>query len=155
MASHPRLIRQRHSHDCAIASLAMVMGVSLDEARAAFERVYPGATAKGQAVTEGITHWETDNVLAEEGFAICRIWCGAKGNRYEPWPPPPFADVHLVQVVLVNGGHVVVLLRDGTVLDPAQDAPTTLADPRFVAINYVAGVVRIAKPELTRTRAVA
>lgn len=136
-------VRQEHSHDCGIACMAMVMGVSLEEARAAYERRYPGATANGRGITQGITDVELDVVLAEEGYATARLYSGTKDRPRTPWPPRPWADAHIACVLLANGGHFVVLLRDGTVLDPAHDEPTTLADPRFTSVQHVAGVVRL------------
>lgn len=117
------LVRQQHSHECGIACMAMVMGVSIDEARAAFDRVYPGMRQRsGYGITQGIIDMFMDAVLAEEGYAVARLWHGSKDNRREPWPPEPFADVHIAQAFLANGAHYIVLLADGTVLDPASPA---------------------------------
>lgn len=137
---HVELWPQEHPMECGIACMAMVMGVSLDDSRAAFDRVYPGARAKGRGVTEGITNTEIDIVLAECGYAVSRLYCGTKDNRRDPWPPEPFADLHIAQVAMSNGGHFVVLLRDGTVLDP-QHGVTRIDDPRYGAVQNVAAVV--------------
>lgn len=136
----PRLVRQEASHECGIACMAMVMGVSLEDARGAYDAVYPGGRAKGRGVTEGITDVELDVVLAECGFATARLYSGGKKRR-AVWPPEPWADAHIATVILVNGGHYVVLLRDGTVLDPMADDPRTLRHPHYISVNSVAAVV--------------
>jgi len=138
----PALVRQRHSHDCGIACMAMVMGCSLEAAAAAFDRVYPGALARGRGVSDGITYVEIDAVLAEEGYAIARLWRGPKDNRRRaPWPPEPFADAHVATVITGSGGHFVVLLKDGAVLDPATDERRTLRHAAYVEVQDVAAVV--------------
>lgn len=134
-----RHVRQEHSHECGIACMAMVMGVTLDEARAAYERVYPGKRGEGRGVSEGITYVEIDAVLAEHGFATARVWHGPRDSRREVWPPEPFADAHIATVILANGGHFVVWLRDGAVLDPNASTPRTIAD--YPNISSVGGVV--------------
>lgn len=142
-----RLVRQEHSHECGIACIAMIAGLTIEQAREAFDRVYPlSRKEKGFAVTQGITYVSVDAVLAELGFAVARLWkpahwCEKVKQEFRPrseWPPQPFADAHLVQVTLPAGAHFVVWLRDGTWLDPAgvQAYPND-------SIQFVAAVVPV------------
>ena len=135
------LVRQEHSHECAIACLAMVAGCSLDDARQAYDWVYPGKRDGGRGVNQGLTEVELDVVLAECGYATARLYLGVKSNRRAVWPPEPWSDVHIACVNLVNGGHFVVLLGDGTVLDPMADEPRTLDHPSYMGVQHIAAVV--------------
>ena len=110
------LVRQVAAKDCGFACLAMLTGRTLDEAWDLFESVYPGARESERLRRDGVTNVELDAVLAQAGFATARRWCGGRLQRPKP---EPFADVHLGEVLLHNGGHFVVVLRDGAVLDPA------------------------------------
>lgn len=73
---------------------------------------------------------EPDAYLLKHGYAWQLAYrCGPPGNTFrEVWPPAPWADVHICEVRVAAGYHSVVLLRDGTVLDPACDAPRRLAN---------------------------
>lgn len=143
--NRPQLVRQRQSHDCGIACLAMLLGVTLEEAGAAYDRVYPGARSRGRGVTEGLAYVELDVVLAEEGLATARLWQGPRDNRRVPWPPAPWADLHLVQA----GTHFVVLLRDGTVLDPARGEASLTA---YDDVQSIAAVVPTERPQISRVQ---
>jgi hypothetical protein len=72
------------------------------------------------------------DVLYEYGWAKCSI--GRKridGSCRDPYPPEPFAPLHLVSVKVSPASpvyHSVIWLRDGTVLDPLTPEPKRLSD---------------------------
>lgn len=133
-----RHVRQEDSHGCALASLAMVTGETYAEVKAKFSRV-------GIAQT-GVTFFVFEDYLAQHGYACARLMYNdfIRDRKREPWPPEPFADVHMCEVMDTNGGHVVVMLADGTVLDPATDERKRLAD--YASVNFVSGVFKV-RPE--------
>lgn len=127
-------IEQRGLHDCQIAVCAMILGVSYDEARAH----YPAKIGRG------FSELYIDNILVEHGYAIARKYhanCAA-GRKREPWPPKPWGDLHFAHVENAAGIHAVVVLADGTVIDP-YDARRKRLDG-YKAVNFVAAVVPLA-----------
>jgi len=89
-----------------------------------------------RVIKEIYEHWENegryqgiednivDQYLSKNGYAIQRI-----SHEYEPnkllipkWPVRPFAPIHIVDVWSSNpaGMHAVVMLKDGTVMDPSN-----------------------------------
>jgi hypothetical protein len=127
-------VRQQEPYGCAIACCAMIRGVSYAEVRAVF-----GSPERG------FTHDAWHEYLARHGFAtqhLYRVDQLARAER-EPWPLAPWADVHLCAVDAGHGmgSHLVVLLRDGTVLDPATDAARCLGD--YPKVSYMAAVYAV------------
>lgn len=127
-------VRQEEAFGCAIACCAMVRGVSYAEVRATLG-------APGRGFTRDVWH----EYLARHGFAIqhlYRIDQLARSER-EVWPLAPWADVHLCSVDAGHGmgSHLVVLLRDGTVLDPATEVARRLAD--YTDVAYMAAVYAV------------
>lgn len=128
-----KYVPQREQNDCQVAVCAMILGVSYEEARA----FYP-PSPHGR----GYSELYIDNILVEHGFAIARKYhtnCAAARKR-EPWPPEPWADLHFAHVENSNGGHAIIVLRDGTVIDPTTREPRRLAD--YPRVLFVAAVVR-------------
>jgi hypothetical protein len=129
-----RLVRQEDKYGCAVASLAMVTGKSYAEVRAAFSHDF---------TKEGVVFFAWEEYLTHSGYAVARKmqYDALKKSTREPWPAEPFAGVHICEVLTDAGGHVVVMLRDGTVLDPATDEPRRLAD--YKSVNFVTGVYKV------------
>lgn len=115
----------------------MLTGISYDDVLRDFS---------GDRVTEGLSDFTYDVWLNQRGYALRRFY-----RHYSPlhadraqWPLEPFADAHLCQVSYPTGGHAVVLLRDGTVLDPARESPSRLSD--YDDVSNMAGVYRVSDP---------
>lgn len=90
----------------------------------------------------GFTYQTWQEYLGRFGFAFqfhYQYDCLAKGKR-EPWPLAPWADLHICSVDAGQGvgSHAVVVLRDGTVLDPATDVPRRLTD--YPSMAYMAAI---------------
>ena len=106
-------VKQEDEHGCGAAVFAMLTN-----------RTYAGAVATIKTHdrwdTQGVSQHVIDQYLAEDGFAIARKYTHLDGVERDNWPVDPFADAHLCIVTQHGGmGHYVILLRDGTVLDPA------------------------------------
>lgn len=127
-----RWVPQRSRNDCGIAALAIVSGHTYTQVRSFF----PGLTANG--VTIGECAW------------YLRLFgCTVNPTKEPPlfhqgtdhWPPAPFAPVHLCRVKFggrYSAGHWVVMLADGSVLDPSAQLPKQLCNYSFV--DSVTGV---------------
>lgn len=123
-------VPQEDTNGCAVAALAMVTGKSYREVRDYF----------GIDFAERGTHvGGIEQYLTDHGYAWARL-CHYDHLSVErtPWPPEPFGDVHICQVV-GSASHTVVMLGDGTVLDPLTPEPKRLSD--YQAVHYVAAVV--------------
>jgi len=127
------LVRQQHPFGCQIATCAMILGLSYEQA----SEMYPKMT------NDGYGPHVLDDILANRGFATARKFrfSAEKHRPRDPWPPEPFGDLHWCQVITPGGGHAVLMLLDGTVLDPATDEPRRLTD--YVEVNSVAAITRI------------
>lgn len=118
-----RLIRQKEANGCVVACMAMVSGKTYDEARA--DHIFSELADDAK----GCSFREAEEYLWRHGFAWQEIYrCGPPGNTNKTvWPPAPWADVHVCEV-RTGQAHAVVLLKDGSVLDPLCDEPKRLTD---------------------------
>jgi hypothetical protein len=125
--------RQEDTQGCAIACLAMVTGLAYRDVKAAWP------PAKDFAA-DGITHFELQQFLGDRGIPHLFRWrfelglnrVGAQVVRSD-WPRP-FAPVHIIGV----GAHDVVLLADGTILDPMTEARRHIND--VGEVSFMLGV---------------
>lgn len=137
-------VAQPNNYGCAIACLAMVLGYSYKEMEAWLEK--EGLTAERRA--QGISDFVYRDVIYRHGLGTVHFY------RYdlllqkdrEPWPPIPFAPVHIC-CVEVEGGfhHAVVMLQDGTILDPYKMQRRTLTHPDYKGVAHVTGIYSIYK----------
>lgn len=134
-------VQQSDSHGCLLACLSMATGLPYAAVKAWFEA--GGATFTGES--GGITEHTVCDFLGEHGYAWRRAYrVLSPGNRLrEQWPLSPFAPVHIVGVQGA-GRHGVVMLYEGTVLDPLDARPRTLDEYSDVA--YMLGIWPIQKP---------
>ena len=130
------LVQQEDPNGCVVACCAMVRGVPYAEVAREFG-----------PVGRGFSHFHWQEYLARYGFAsqlFFRHDSLAKADR-KPWPPKLWADLHLctVNAGRGEGSHLVVVLRDGTVLDPARETHAMLSDygkpPSYMAAVYQVG----------------
>ncbi len=133
-----RWIGQEDPNGCLVACAAMILGTDF---------AYMDATLRKAGVrndAEGLAQNRLENWLAEQGFALQQVMIfGVENRRREPWPPLPWADLHLCNVHVTQNYHGVIMLADGTVLDPLGPEPRKLRDYR--AVNSVAGVYRVGR----------
>lgn len=130
-------IEQEDPHGCGVAALAMILGRTYAEVKAML--------SAQNWQREGATIWVWDALLANEGYAVARKYRhdAARDCMREVWPPEPFAPIHLclVRYPRFTRGHMVVLLADGTVLDPLTPEPRTL--DWYDDVDHVAGIARL------------
>jgi hypothetical protein len=136
------LVRQNHPNGCQVAVAAMILGVSYDEAFALYEFEDP------KAIDKGLSSPWLEVLLYDLGYSLrilrkqrrMRMSGWAKNER-EQWPPEPWTDLQWCEVEPYENapiGHCVLMLRDGTVLDPAADQPKRLSD--YPSVHTVIGV---------------
>lgn len=124
-------VRQQHPNGCGTACIAMILGTTYEEAR----------HHVGGDFERGMTHYEWFEAFARSGLAVQFIFQRQQklGNESRVrWPLLPWAPVHIVQC----GNHYVVLLSDGSVLDPAlpPHIHRTLSDYEAERIYTMGGV---------------
>lgn len=139
MMAQIKLVRQKDTSGCLAAVFAMLTGLTYDEA------VDILTDGNLDLVREnGLAKLEVEYHLIERGFAIaCKYRQLRRGSKKrEPWPPLPFARAHWCEVICdatSPGTHAVVMLEDGSVLDPEHDERRSLAE--YHKVNFVAAVV--------------
>ena len=142
-------VRQEEAFGCGPACLAMITGRPYREVRDWFKGpAWLNARHDGRELSKqerevvelhdftrhGISDWEVRNYVANHGLASALL----------PGRVEPFADAHLCSVQMVNGSHFVVLLRDGTLLDPARDGVHSLDDSWYSGgVHYTMGICKM------------
>jgi len=126
------LVRQLDISGCGPACVAMVAGLTYEEACALF----PKANFKRKS--GGLTRRNFEDVLQRLGFGLCRRKALA-----------PFANVCIAELKQLDENprhwHWVVILGDGTVLDPDEPKPTHISNVVHRIISMTA-VHRFAEP---------
>lgn len=129
-------VMQKHKRGCSLASLAMLTGIDYDEILAYFPIDFN---------EQGIYEQCLDNYLVDHGFALSRKHKYPKfGKQREPWPPLPFADMHLCNVKVNQDSpvtHFVIMLGNGDCFDPLTTDIKHLSD--YFEVNNVAGIHKI------------
>jgi hypothetical protein len=117
-----RLVRQEEPRGCVIACLAMIAGCRYEDVRRDID-----------VDTCGVSYEHANGWLAERGFAVRTAQRAML-----------FADVHLA-TFQTTMPHAVVVLRDGTVLDPALDEPGRFGEGDYAAerVTRVDGFYRV------------
>lgn len=113
-----------------IAALAMVTDLRFEEIRA----VLPPIEQKTIP-----PEW-IDDFLARRGVAVMRRTHGVSED--EAWPPEPWCDMHLCLVRVApksSRDHMVVLMGDGSVIDPLSMKLHAIDD--YDKVISVAGLV--------------
>ena len=135
-------IQQKHSRGCGIAALAMLTGKSYEEVASYFDRI--------DFDKQGVHLRAMDDYRVDHGYAIARkyMWLGyfieSRAPLRSPWPPVPFSDVHLCEVEVNENApmyHFVVMLRDGSIVDPLFEDKKNLGD--YFRVMNVAGIVPV------------
>jgi hypothetical protein len=133
--SEVKWVQQEESCGCTVAAVAICVGKSYAEVRAASGREFTGERGGLQ-----IEDWY--DYLFEHGFTFFRVWGVTQHQKpnqeREVWPPEPFAPLHICSVVNSVSSHAVVMLADGSVLDPAKEGIFRLTD--YVETYMVVGL---------------
>lgn len=127
-------ILQEDPLGCLAATMAMVLNISYLEATILFG---------GRPCSGHNYYCDTwDQILIENGYAIARKWkVRQPGNKERnSWPLKPWTDLHECEVE-TNMIHSVLMLRDGTILDPLTIEPKKLSD--YNRVLSIAGLYNV------------
>jgi hypothetical protein len=138
-----KLVIQEDPSGCVVATAAMCLGLTYQEARA---MVHPWF----DLVSEGIDQHRLAELFSELGYAMTprynhiHLLC----TKRDTWPPTkPWAERHVANVITrVNTPHAVVLDQELKIYDPCGSIGGTLAD--FKTTYWVAGVHRVGPPPM-------
>lgn len=135
-------VAQPNGYGCSIACVAMVVGKTYEEMEAWF--VESGMPINGMA--KGLHSGVYFEALHRHGFAIQQRYKydTIAGTSHLAWPPKPFAPLHIAATRVAAGSHAIVLLGDGRVLDPFNRERDSLTHPDYHAVDFVAGIWRVA-----------
>lgn len=135
-----RWVRQEDGAGCGAATLAMLTGRTYHEARDLIDSLWPNVkdwTADGN----GSNEFDLDRCLYADGAFIQRRYSSWRDNGTAailPFPDP-FAPLHYCMVRQPsNNYHFVVMLADGSVLDPMREGTFTLDE--WPEVAQVVGV---------------
>lgn len=128
---------------CGIAALAMVSKKTFEEVRVLFDLSHDWRT-------EGMNRYEIEAMFEPLGFSYQDRYKGQQRLGYTEraeWPGKPFAPVHiaLVQNLPNTGGHFVVWLADGRVMDPWWGVIPSLDN--YTRVDNIWGLWKIPKPK--------
>lgn len=129
-------VKQEHTYGCAIAAIAMVARLTYAEVLARL-----GPHVERLITKQGGGFWADLVFIALQrlGYAIALEWRAEWGRPRPDWKPEPICEVNVAEVMTPLGGHMIVVLGDRSVLDPAMDAASrSLGDYH---VNWIAGVV--------------
>lgn len=140
-------VAQPNGYGCAIACMAMITGRTYDEMESWL--LANGLTRS--RMEKGLHSEMWMQVLGELGFSAVRVYRThtLTNERRAAWPPAPFAPVHVAVAQVSGGSHAVVLLADGSVLDPYKRERISLSHPDYLEVSSVTGFYRL--PRVTRT----
>jgi hypothetical protein len=130
-----RWVRQEDPLGCAAACAAMVAGLTYRQVIEAWPE--PSIFAR-----HGITHFDMQQFLSEQGipnqlrYKFELGMCTVGNQKIRAGWPAVFAPAHVIGID--NGRHDVVLLADGTILDPEREQPRRLEEVGDVA--FMVGV---------------
>jgi hypothetical protein len=131
-----RWVRQEDDKGCAIASTAMLTGQTYRQVRRAFANCFDD---------EGVADHAVEEYLVRRGFALQRLrpYSLLRGRHCKL---KPFADLHFCVVASATNEvpHMVVMLADGTVLDPLTPTRKRLSD--YDIVIYIAAVIQVSTP---------
>jgi hypothetical protein len=122
-------VAQQHKDGCGRAVLAMLTGTTYE----AVDQLIPARDGK-----RDLELWQQERFLMERGWFQRVVLKREEADGV--WPPRPFAPLHMAMVSSRGGpGHSVVMLSDGTVLDPNNPGGWRLTD--WPIVYVVVGLV--------------
>lgn len=109
-----KYVKTEKSNGCVVACLAMITDVTFDEVLNGMEQYW-----KNEGAEQGTDDPAWMAYLSARGYAIQDIDHEyiPEDRLIVPWPIKPFAPIHIL-FVYAEGPHAVVMLNDGTILDP-------------------------------------
>lgn len=156
--STTKWVGQEHTFGCVLASLAMVIGDSYSHVHDLLSPKIWKSVKNDRDKYE----WERGNDFDKAGWYIddAYRWLEEHGYatqmryrlrwghvRRHPWPPKPFAPVHMASVITLTGTvHAVVYTAEGIILDPAREPGTWEENWRaYKEVKHVCGIWKVGK----------
>lgn len=142
-------IKQRTPIDCGIASLAMACGIKYEQAAEGLVTGGAGClTRLCEALgDEGLNDDLVKDWLRIQGWAwqemTRNVWRPGGFVERHPWPPQPFASVHICFVEASKGWHYCVLDFDGRIRDPFDEGRTSFANANYKRVSSVLGLYKV------------
>ncbi len=131
-------VLQMEPWGCGYAVCAMILGRT-------YEDVKTELRDQVRMPDEGINCMDVLELLGRAGYYYQTRYRWFYNNlEREVWPPEPFAQLHLCQVVVAEsspGAHFVVMEKDGTCRDPLTSEPRKLTD--YFRVQQVHGLVKV------------
>ena len=137
--SNIQYIQSEEEHACVIACLAMIVGKSFREVFSEMERYW-----KNEGQFEGTDDYAWMAYLSARGYAIQDIdhEYSPEDRLIDPWPLKPFAPIHIL-FVYSEGPHAVIMLSDGTILDPSN--PHITSRHQYHRVYRMVGVWQVSQ----------
>lgn len=117
MENEFKRVIQEDNHGCVPACVAMILGWDYARAKALFNNDF---TVDGVELATGCCAVIDQGWIAVEKIVVTYNQI----DDHRDFMLQPFADVHMVSIrhgVDSKTGHAVVMLKDGTILDPSED----------------------------------
>ena len=143
-----RYIKQRNEIDCGIAALAMACDLDYETVARGLVTGPTGLTSLADAMgSEGLNDDLVKDWLRLNGWAwqemAMNVWCRGAFAKRHPWPPQPFATVHVCFVEATKNWHYCVLDFDGSVRDPWVAERKSLDHPDYKRVASVIGLFKV------------
>lgn len=127
---------------CVLACLAMVTGKTVAQVRDGMRQYW-----YNEAAEQGTNDEAFEAYLSARGYAVQQISHDyvPEDKLITPWPPDPWAPIHVCDVY-EHGPHAVVMLYDGVVLDPNDTGMKSL--DQYHRVYAVQGIWKVSDAEL-------
>lgn len=141
-------IKQRGEVDCGIAALAMACDLKYEQVANGLVTGGAGLVRLSEAMgAEGLNDDLVKDWLRLQGWAwqemVRNVWQRGQFYARLPWPPQPFATVHVCFVEATKGWHYCVLDFDGSVRDPFDKDRASLAHADYKRVGSVIGLFKV------------
>jgi len=138
--SNIRYVTAEEDNSCMIACLAMITDKTFREVLREMDRYWK---IEGQYDGTDDDAWMA--YLSARGYAIQDVdhEYSPEDRLIEPWPLRPFAPIHILSVYS-EGVHAVVMLNDGTILDP--DNPYIKSRHEYHRVYRMIGIWKVSEP---------
>ena len=143
-----RYVKQKTENDCGVAALAMACDLKYEQVANSLVVGDGNGIRVSEAMgEEGMNDDLVKAFLLFNGWswqeATRNIWMKGSFHPRHPWPPQPFASVHICFVEATKGWHYCVMDFDGSVRDPWKEERRSLGHADFKRVASVLGLYKI------------
>lgn len=132
-----KYVESDNNVSCVLACLAMVTGKTIVDVREGMKQFW-----YNEGSEQGTNDEAFEAYLSARGYAVQQVSHDyiPEDKLITPWPPQPWAPIHVCDVWAM-GPHAVVMLHDGTVLDPNDTGMKSLS--QYHRVYAVQGVWKV------------